>query len=52
MPAEITPEMSAQVVCCIYLLTLLNNVSIDANSVDPYQTAPVGSTLCVEVALK
>ena len=31
---------SAAVVCCMYFLTLLNNVSIDANGVDPYQTAP------------
>ena len=30
-------KMFAQVICCIYFLTLLN--SIDANSVDPYQTA-------------
>ena len=28
----------AELVCCKYLLTLLNNVSIDANSVDPDQT--------------
>ena len=31
---------SANVVCFIYLLTLLTNVSIEANSVDPDQTAP------------
>ena len=27
--------LSAQLVCCIYSLTLLTNVSIEANSVDP-----------------
>ena len=31
--------LSAQVVCCIYLLTLLSNGSIDASSVDQDQTA-------------
>ena len=30
---------SASVVCCIYLQTLLTNVSIEENSVDPDQTA-------------
>ena len=33
-------NMSAQVTCCLYLLILLTNVSIEANSVDPNQTAP------------
>ena len=32
--------MSASVICCIYLVALLTNVSVDANSVDPHQTAP------------
>ena len=31
--------LPAYVVCCIYLLSLFTNVSIEANSVDPYQTA-------------
>ena len=35
--------VSAKAVCCIYLLTLLINVSTQANSVDPDQTAPVGA---------
>ena len=34
---------SAEVICCIYLLTLLTNVSVEANSVEPDQTAPVGA---------
>ena len=33
----------AKVICCIYLLTLLTNVSMEANSVDQDQTAPVGA---------
>ena len=32
--------VSALVVCFIYLLTLLTNVSVNANSEDPDQTAP------------
>ena len=40
---------------CIHLLTLLTILDIEANSVDPYQTAPTGavrswSTLFVEEA--
>ena len=34
---------SAEVVCCKYCLTLLTNLSIEANSVDPEQTAPIGA---------
>ena len=34
--------MSAEVVCCIYLQTLLTYVSIEANIVDPVLTAPTG----------
>ena len=30
---------SAQVICCVYLLTLLTNASVEANSVVPDQTA-------------
>ena len=41
---------SAEVVCCRYFLPLLTDLSIEANSVDPDQTAPIeavwsGSTL-------
>ena len=31
---------SAEVICCIYLLTLLTDVSIQANRVDPDKTLP------------
>ena len=31
--------LSADIICCIYLLTLLTNVSIEANRVDLDQTA-------------
>ena len=34
--------LSAYFVCCIYLLTLLTYVSIDANSADRDQTVPIG----------
>ena len=38
--------LSACVVCCIYLLTLLTNVSMGTNRVmDPDQTAPAGAKL-------
>ena len=40
---------SADVVCCIYFLTLTTNSNTEANSVDPDQTVP-GSTLFVEEA--
>ena len=36
-------KMSASVICRIYLLTLLTNVSIEANSVDQDQTASMGA---------
>ena len=47
---------SAQVVICIYLIILLNNVSIYRNSAEPDQTAPrgavwSGSTLFVKKRL-
>ena len=32
--------MFADIICGTYLLTLLTNVSVEANSVDPDQTAP------------
>ena len=35
--------LSENVVCCIHLLTLLSNESIEAHSVDPDQTAPTGA---------
>ena len=31
-------KLSAYFVCCTYLITLLTNVSVEANSVDPDQT--------------
>ena len=34
--------LPAHVICCI-LLSVLSNTSIDANSVDPDQTAPIGA---------
>ena len=34
---------SAEVVCCNYLPTIIDEVSIEANSVDPGQTAPIGA---------
>ena len=45
--------VSALVVCCTYLTTLLANVSIEVNNVDPDRTGPIGavwsgSTLSVE----
>ena len=39
----------AFVICCIYLLALLTDVSVEANSFDPDQTAPTGSTLFDQV---
>ena len=43
IPAKKSPEMSsAQVICCIYLFTLLTNVSVKANNVDQDQSAPIG----------
>ena len=36
--------LSAEVICCIHLLTLLTYVSVETNSVDPNQTAPVKLT--------
>ena len=49
--------LSAEIICCMYLITLLVNGRIEANSVDPDQTAPTGSlesgsTLFVEEASK
>ena len=35
--------LSAQDICCLYLLTLLTNVRIEANSVDPYEIAATGA---------
>ena len=35
--------LSAEVVCCRYLLTVLSRWSTDVNSVDPDQTAPIGA---------
>ena len=36
---------SAEVVCCKYLPNITDELSKDANSVDPEQTAPKGSSL-------
>ena len=43
---------SDEAVCCIYLLTLLNNVSAQVNGVDPDQTAPSASTQLDQKASK
>ena len=34
---------SAEVVCCKYLPNITDELSIEANSVDPEQTAPIGA---------
>ena len=34
---------SAEVVCCKYLPNIIDELSIEANSVDPEQTAPIGA---------
>ena len=34
---------SAEVVCCILLPNITDELSIEANSVDPEQTAPIGA---------
>ena len=34
---------SAEDICCKNCLTLLTNLSIEANSLDPEQTAPIGA---------
>ena len=34
---------SAEVVCCKYLPSITGELSIEANSVDPEQTAPIGA---------
>ena len=34
---------SAEVVCCKWLPNITEELSIEANSVDPEQTAPIGS---------
>ena len=35
--------LSAEVVCCKYLPNITDELSIEANSVDPEQTAPIGA---------
>ena len=37
--------LSAEVVCCKKLPTITDELSIEANSVDPEQTAPIGAVL-------
>ena len=40
--------LSAYIVCCAYLLTLLTNEKVEANSEDPDQTVTTGeSELCL-----
>ena len=34
---------SAEVVCCKYLPSISDKLSIEASSVDPEQTAPIGA---------
>ena len=34
---------SAEVVCCKYLPSITHELSLEANSVDPEQTAPIGA---------
>ena len=34
---------SAEVVCCKYLPNITDKLSLEANSVDPEQTAPIGA---------
>ena len=34
---------SAKIVCCEYLPNITDELSIEANSVDPEQTAPIGA---------
>ena len=34
---------SAEVVCCKYLPNITDELSIEANSVDPEQTVPIGA---------
>ena len=34
---------SAEVVCCEYLPSISDELSIEANSMDPEQTAPIGA---------
>ena len=35
--------LSAEVVCCKYLPSFTDKLSIEANKVDPEQTAPIGA---------
>ena len=35
--------LSAEVVCCKLLHNITDKLSIEANSVDPEQTAPIGA---------
>ena len=39
--------LSAEVVCCKYLPSNTDELSIEANSVDPEHTAPVGAVWSV-----
>ena len=35
--------LSAEVICCKYLPNITDKLSIEANSVDPEETAPIGA---------
>ena len=35
--------LSAEVICCKLLTNIIDELSIEANSVDPEQTAPIGA---------
>ena len=43
---------SAQVICCVYLLTLLTNASVEANSVDLKEQADLGAYCLTKSLLK
>ena len=36
-------RLSAEVVCCKYMPNITDELSIEVNSVDPEQTAPIGA---------
>ena len=36
-------KMSSEVVCCKYLPNITDELSMEENSMDPEQTAPIGS---------
>ena len=42
---------SAEVVCCKYLPNITDELNIGANSLDPEQTAPIGTVLSGSILL-